>query len=694
MNSLTSNPKDILSISPQFRKQASKSITAVMGFIIVYLVMVALSIGLVILSFYAGYSVMSARISLYTLIFGLGIISFGIMVFVFLVKFLFASAKQDASDSIEIKYHDQPKLFDAIYSLAKETGAAKPKRIFLSADVNACVFYNSSFLSLFFPVRKNLKIGLGLVNAVNVSELKAVIAHEFGHFSQRSMKLGSWLYQVNKVIHDMLYNNKGYAEFINGIASIHGILAFFAQITVKVVQAIQWVLRQMFKLVNKSYLGLSREMEFHADLVAASVCGSNNIVNSLRRLEFADACFTTTLDFCNTAWKEKKVVDDFYTDYSFVMKRIADINHLAFEHGLPVMKDEKQTISSRINYKNQWASHPTLSERKENLDQYDLTAAVDEAPAWNLFVNQEQLKNSLTKHLYKSIPEPEVKGILCPSEFEQLVDEQFKKFSFPKVFGEFYDNRQIDVFDPTEVANEAFVIRSFEEVLPKENLQLPKRLAMLQNDIATIKAISKKEIDVNSFDFDGEKHSRKDAVTVLAQLEGELENGQKELIALDKTLFRYFYAIAPLSQAEALKESYVQYFNERKEADHYLQKVNEIMEAIAPLYKGNLTIDQVQTIVADLKGIHDAVLKNLFRKWLGKNVLQDQPALKERVDKFIASKYEYFSGTSFFDNELNELNTLATEMWTAIVNYLAIQFRSITRVQADLAKIKEINLAN
>jgi Zn-dependent protease with chaperone function len=37
---------------------------------------------------------------------------------------------------------------------------------------------------MFLPIKKNLQIGLGLVNSLNVSEFKAVMAHEFGHFTQ------------------------------------------------------------------------------------------------------------------------------------------------------------------------------------------------------------------------------------------------------------------------------------------------------------------------------------------------------------------------------------------------------------------------------------------------------------------------------------------------------------------------------
>ena len=56
------------------------------------------------------------------------------------------------------------------------------------------------------------------------------MAHEFGHFSQRSMKLGSFVYNVNKIIHNMLFENTGYAGALGSWARVDGIFAFFAQI--------------------------------------------------------------------------------------------------------------------------------------------------------------------------------------------------------------------------------------------------------------------------------------------------------------------------------------------------------------------------------------------------------------------------------------------------------------------------------
>ncbi|MEO0949178.1 MAG: M48 family metallopeptidase, partial [Cyanobacteria bacterium J06641_5] len=112
---------------------------------------------------------------------------------IFLLKALFRIEHNSQPDSIEISSQDEPKLFAFLYRLADEAQAPRPHRVFLSPRVNARVFYNVSALNLFFPAKKNLDIGLGLVNILSLGEIKAVLAHEFGHFGQHSMAMGQWV---------------------------------------------------------------------------------------------------------------------------------------------------------------------------------------------------------------------------------------------------------------------------------------------------------------------------------------------------------------------------------------------------------------------------------------------------------------------------------------------------------------------
>lgn len=288
-------------VSSTFRIEAIRSVIAIIAFIIVYFLLFIMALCLVALCFYLAFLLISARIAWLPLVAAIGLVGCGVMVFVFLIKFLFSTSNADENDCIEVTESDQPVLLESIRSLSKQIGTAMPKKVFLSSEVNASVSYSSSFWSTFLPVKKNLRIGMGLVNSLNVSELEAVIAHEFGHFSQRSMKVGSWVYQVNKIIYDMLGNNTGFNKSLMKWAEASGIFMFFSKITIWIIKGIQWVLHQMYKVVNKNYRTLSRQMEFHADLVAASARGSNNMVHALLRVDIGDTAFNQTIDACNKA---------------------------------------------------------------------------------------------------------------------------------------------------------------------------------------------------------------------------------------------------------------------------------------------------------------------------------------------------------------------------------------------------------
>ena len=113
---------------------------------------------------------------------------------IFMWKALFFVRSGSDNITLEITENDQPELFEFIYQLADETKAPRPHKVFLSPVVNAYVSYDLSILNFIFPTKKNLTIGLGLVNVLNCSEFRAVLAHEFGHFSQKSMAVGRWVY--------------------------------------------------------------------------------------------------------------------------------------------------------------------------------------------------------------------------------------------------------------------------------------------------------------------------------------------------------------------------------------------------------------------------------------------------------------------------------------------------------------------
>jgi len=687
----TGVPSSVVETSASFKKEVSKVLGSILLFFIVYLLMVMLSIILAIACVYGGLMLIVHVPRVITLLIGIGLMGLGVMVFVFLIKFIFAVNRYDRSGIIEIKKSDEPVLFDFIKQLSHDTQTRFPKKIYLSPDVNACVFYDSSFWSMFFPVRKNLQIGLGLVNCLNISEFKAVVAHEFGHFSQKSMKLGSFVYNVNRIIHNMLFENKDYAKSLSSFARVSSYFAFFAGLTANIVNGIQSILRAMYGVVNKNYMSLSRQMEFHADAVAASVSGGNNLISALKRIDMAHACYNAVLGKCDEMLKEKMVSRNIYPNQLIVLKQVAEDFKFSFSNELPEVNDEylKSRNLNRVNFKDQWASHPSTEEREDNLNNLGVNISPEPQLAWQLFANKTQVQEQLTRKIYEHI---KTDGVTAVDEdfFASKYQTDVQKFSLPAEYKDFYDQRMVAVLDENELDqlaqnNQAL---QFDTLLSVENISLPAKIKATAADVEILKAIAGKRIDVKSFDFDGEKYPADQAKKMVDDLEKEMEENKKLLEELDRKIIGFFYSRSMSTgnqTASNLKKSYSEYFRERKTADEYLKFLNSMMEDLGSIFRGEtIPITTIDSIITNLKNVEEPKFKGYLRRWLELGAFPPNSHYLKSVETFLESNPVYFKNGKFRDSELIALNNMVNESWEAVNTYLFGKFKSILQMQLPL----------
>ena len=676
-------PASITDPSLAFKKQVSGVMGSILFFLVVYIVLFLCALGLVAASIAGGIAIMGALRGLYGILIGIGLIGVGIMVMIFLVKFLFAVTRFDRSDSFEITEEEQPQLFAFIRTLTTETQTVFPKRIYISPDVNACVFYDSSFWSMFLPIKKNLQIGLGLVNALNLSEFKAVMAHEFGHFSQRSMKLGSFVYQVNRVIYNMLYQNSSYGNILQGWANINGVFAFFASITVRIIQGIQWVLRQVYSIVNKNYMSLSREMEFHADAVAASVSGGNNLVNALRRIELAGVGYNVVIEKYQDLLKEKKLGKNLYPDQRIVLHQLAKENQLQLEEDLPVV-DSKSFESqqfSRVNFKDQWASHPTTDEREKHLKSLNVDVPADTQSAWVLFENRQSLQESATDKIFEAVDQTELVRI-DNRAFAEVYGRDESFYNLPEKFNGFYHGREITLLDEVDIHPlDPSSGYDYQKIFNSDNAQLIKKINGAVNDIELLKAIAEKQIETKSFDFEGKKYHYSEATALQQKIESEKKLWEDELASLDKLAVQFNLSEAlnqSQASADALKQKYVDYFNGRKESNAYLEQVNKMLGELRPIFAGETQpIETINSQIDHLKNESEPAFKAVLNKWLKEGVFSQNPVLAGKIEAFLQANYAYFSGTSFFENELSDLYNLINDVWGERFKYQFAIFKAL-----------------
>lgn len=647
-------------VSDNFKKMTIKAILSIVSFILIYVLLIGFAIGLTILSGYAGIMLIAAKPMIITFMIGAGLVSIGILILIFLIKFLFMKHLVDRSHLIEITKEQEPKLFEFINEIVKEVKTDFPKKIYLSSDVNASVFYDSSFWSMVLPIKKNLQIGLGLINSISTSEFKAILSHEFGHFSQRTMKVGSYVYNVNKIIYNMLYDNKSYDELAQTWASVSSYFVFFVGAAVKIVHGIQWVLKKVYEVVNLTYMGLSREMEFHADEVAANIAGSKSLITSLLRMDLADSSYTTVLNFYNNKIADSIKTKNIYPQQQFVMNFLADEIELPIVNNLPQVSINhlSRYNKSKLKIENNWASHPSTEDRVRELNRLNIEKAnTDEKSASNLFSNISDLQTEVTTKLFSNV---KYKGSLINKENEQFIEEYTKEYrtnSFSKFFNCYFDNKnpaQIDI-EKITTATPTIAFKS-SSLFNTDAVDLIYTSISIEGDINTLNQINTEDYNIKIFDYDGRKYSILDSGRIIKELEKELKEIKEKISENDINIYKYFLSLAVKHDKEnELKLHYQTFSKIDKDNEKCYDIFAKMVKASNFIYE-TASFEKINQCMVVLKKL-EIDFKNQLKYLLEEEVFQSEltSEIKESFGKYTSRDWTYFNKPEYDNTALDIL---------------------------------------
>lgn len=364
---------------------------------------------------------------------------------VFMLKALFFVKHGYDIDDIEITRAQQPRLFEFVDRIADEAQAPRAHKIYLSPRVNAAVFYDLSLLNLLIPSKKNLEIGLGLVNVVTLGELKAVLAHEFGHFAQRSMAVGRWVYIAQQIAGHIIAKRDILDKFLAQLSRLDLRIAWVGWLLSLVVWSIRSLMEIVFRGVVIAQRALSRQMEFQADLVAVSLTGSDALIHALHRLGAADEAWDRTLSFADAEAHAQRGVKDLFAVQTRIINRVRDILNQPHYGGVPPLP-----AAERANHRvfkaqlaqppRMWSTHPPNEEREQNAKQRYVEAPIDARSAWDLFDNAQGLREQLSAHVLRNAKD------LQPNDMTvslQTLDKQYDRAYLNRSYRGAYLGRSI-----------------------------------------------------------------------------------------------------------------------------------------------------------------------------------------------------------------------------------------------------------
>jgi Zn-dependent protease with chaperone function len=548
----------------------------------------------------------------------------------FLVKGFFKRRRDDRSLPVEVTEKDQPVLFAFLRRLCRDTRAPLPRHVYVTPEVNAAVFYNESFLSLFLPTRKNLLIGLGLVNRLNLSELKAVLAHEFGHFSQSSMKLGSYVYTSNRVIGDLVYGRDWLDDLVATLRGVDIRIAVFAWAFTGVLWAVRKTLQGVFRVINFANSALSRQMEYNADLVAVSVTGSDALVHGLARLDLAT-------DSLGQAWNDLTAAADhnlYSRDLFYHQTRAAEYlralrknPRLGEPPALPADPHQATQVfpPEDTSVPRMWATHPTNHDRETNAKRHYIRSPLDERSPWVLFQGAAALRETVTRQLYQAGRRHQQLTLEAPEVVQAFIDDEHAETTYHPRYHGLYDHRYVTPGDLDELARASpAAFAGAEQVAEaharlygddiKERMEAHQARQEERNLLARLTQ-GAVQLTGKDFHFRGARYGAADAKPLLDRVQKEIDQDFDWMNGLDRESFLVHYAMAAqVGEAERreLEERYrfhlaVQGIHSQLVAHH--QDVQFTLAQLA----GRRRVSQAefQGAVAVFRNAHDALAESL-----------------------------------------------------------------------------------
>ena len=234
----------------------------------------------------------------------------GILVPLFLLKPLFAPDSSQSKPR-RLKRDAEPLLFDYVERVCDAVGAPRPASIRIDLEVNASASFRRGLAS-FFSDDLTLTIGLPLVAGMNARQFSGVLAHEFGHFSQRTgLRMSNLIMRVNIWFLRFVFERDGWDERLERWQATSGGWLF----------AILWCLNKTLWMSRWCVFGLSwlgramsgwltRQMEFDADLHEIRFSGSKCFATTCRRLRELQVAHAFAMHHLQREFQDGRLVDD------------------------------------------------------------------------------------------------------------------------------------------------------------------------------------------------------------------------------------------------------------------------------------------------------------------------------------------------------------------------------------------------
>ncbi|MDX2525814.1 M48 family metalloprotease [Streptomyces europaeiscabiei] len=295
--------------------------------------------------------------------------------------FMLRTPKGEDLPGLRVTQADEPELWRTVRELAEAVGTRAPSRIILTADLNAAVSEDARLLGLLAGPR-HLYLGVPLLQGLTEAQLRAILAHELGHYSNADTRLAAITVrgraQVLRTIGHFeeradksAGRERARLEKKNAKAVAKGKKAKEIDTTGAGItyRAMAWIYSGYAKLYIRATLASSRRQEYAADAAAARIAGRDATSSALREIQALDAAFGFYMNSYATLGAEARLLPprgEFFGGYGRMLS--------ARQLELVGLRTELPTEPT-----SPYDSHPPIADRVERIEALPADGRTDEA---------------------------------------------------------------------------------------------------------------------------------------------------------------------------------------------------------------------------------------------------------------------------------------------------------------------------
>lgn len=279
---------------------------------------------------------------------------------------------------IDIAENEQKKLWELTRQIAIEIKAKPIDKIIITSYPGIGVYLQGNLFSTIFGGGKRvLEIGLGSLHNLTVDEFKAILAHEYGHFSNRDTSWSSYAYSMGNSLTSTLRLMPGPPKNKNEKGGMMTLNPAY------------WLLLLYIMLYFKITNGFSRIREVMADIMSMRMYGGKAFSNGLLKVATNDLVFSEIIQskLVPELLKEEKIISNFskFMEVAFSGLEKKDIDEI------------QNNLLSKSQIHGSYDSHPALRIRIDYAKKFDDVAEKGKNPVRELFDDWDEMNKKVAE---------------------------------------------------------------------------------------------------------------------------------------------------------------------------------------------------------------------------------------------------------------------------------------------------------